>query len=228
MHISKTTMGILKNFASINTNLLIDPGNRLATFAQSKNILAEAYIEEVFPCEFTIYDLYEFLGAFNLFDDPELTFNEKVVMIGENDKHVNYRSTERDILIREGDDILGILRKRRDIVDNVFTEINLSSELITQIKKVSAVLKAGDFCIIGDGEKTTVLITDKSNSSTNNFSAIVGDTDKTFRANFKIENLKILPDNYTLSITPKLGCFTAKNIMIKYFIAMDSDSNIPQ
>ncbi len=224
MNISKETMAILKNFASININLLIDPGNRLSTYAASRNILVEAYIGEQFPCEFTIYDLYEFLGAFNLFDNPDLEFTEREVKIGENNKYIQYRSTERDILIREGDDILNILRKRRDTIENVFTEISLSSELIAQLKKVSTVLKACDFCIIGDGNKIEVLITDKSNTSSNNFSAIVGETDKIFKANFKIENLKIIPDDYTLYLTQKLGCFTAKNIPIKYFIALENDS----
>ena len=40
-----------------------------------KNILAQADIKEKFESEFAIYDLPEFLRAYDLFDKSELKFN---------------------------------------------------------------------------------------------------------------------------------------------------------
>lgn len=228
MQLSKTTIKILNNFSTINKNLMVDPGNRLATVANSHNILAEAYIEENFPSEFTIYDLFEFLGAYNLFKEPNLTFHDTYVTISENGNFVNYRYTDRDILVRENSNILTALRKRRDTVEDVFIQLDLSSELIVHLKKASTVLQADDFCVIGDGSQILIRITDKKNVNANQYSSIVGTTDKTFNANFKIDNLRLLLDSYTLMITPRFGCFEAKNMMIKYFITMENDSNIPK
>jgi hypothetical protein len=53
--LSKPTLQILKNFSTINSNLLIRPGNKLATMSSYKNIVAEATVEETFDQEFGIY-----------------------------------------------------------------------------------------------------------------------------------------------------------------------------
>ena len=56
MKLSKTTLELLKNFATINTNLLVKSGSSLSTVSASKSILAKGTIEESFPQEFAIYD----------------------------------------------------------------------------------------------------------------------------------------------------------------------------
>ena len=55
MKLSKTTLELLKNFATINTNLLVKSGSSLSTVSASKSILAKGTIEESFPQEFAIY-----------------------------------------------------------------------------------------------------------------------------------------------------------------------------
>ena len=40
MNISNDTIAILKNFASINQNILVKPGEKLNTISTMKNILA--------------------------------------------------------------------------------------------------------------------------------------------------------------------------------------------
>ena len=54
MQISSETLAILKNFASINSNILINSGNTLKTISPVKNVLAEAVVEENFPTSFGI------------------------------------------------------------------------------------------------------------------------------------------------------------------------------
>ncbi len=72
--ISKATLGILKNFSSINSNLLVRPGNKISTITPGKNMMAEATVEETFDVEFGIWDLNKFLGVLSLFSDPVLEF----------------------------------------------------------------------------------------------------------------------------------------------------------
>ena len=51
MELSENTIGILKNFASINSNIVIKPGNNISTISEAKNILASVDLPEEFPQE---------------------------------------------------------------------------------------------------------------------------------------------------------------------------------
>ena len=77
MKLSNDTLNVLKNFASINPNLVFKPGQKLKTISEAKTILASADIVEDFPVEFGVYDLNEFLSVYNLIEDPELEFEDK-------------------------------------------------------------------------------------------------------------------------------------------------------
>ena len=48
MKLSNETREVLKNFASINSNLLVKAGNKIATMSAMRNIVALATIEETF------------------------------------------------------------------------------------------------------------------------------------------------------------------------------------
>ena len=63
MKLSTNTVQVLKNFASINQNLVIKEGNEIKTMSAMKNIVAKATVEETFPKQVAIYDLNEFLGC---------------------------------------------------------------------------------------------------------------------------------------------------------------------
>ena len=76
MQLSSDTLNVLKNFATINPNVVIKPGQQLKTISEAKTILANAQIVEDFPVEFGIYDLNEFLSVYNLIDDPTLVFED--------------------------------------------------------------------------------------------------------------------------------------------------------
>ena len=86
MKLSSNTTSVLKNFATINQNLVIKEGNTIATMSAMKNIVAKAEVEESFPQEVAIYDLNEFLGALSLFSSPLLDFNDSYVMLSEETK----------------------------------------------------------------------------------------------------------------------------------------------
>ena len=54
MKLSTNTIQVLKNFASINQNLVIKEGNTISTMSAMKNIVAKAEVEETFPQEIAI------------------------------------------------------------------------------------------------------------------------------------------------------------------------------
>ena len=74
MEISASTVKILQNFASINSNVVIQPGNKIMTIAEAKNVLSEATVTEQFDKQVGIYDLQNFLSVLDLVDNPSVQF----------------------------------------------------------------------------------------------------------------------------------------------------------
>ena len=81
MKLSDATLDVLKNFSTVNQNILVKEGSKLRTMSTMKNILGEANIGEEFPKEFGIYDLNEFLGVFSLAKDAELVFENDSFLV---------------------------------------------------------------------------------------------------------------------------------------------------
>ena len=68
--LSRTTLDVLKNYATINSSIVFRKGNRLRTISNAENILSQFTSEEIFPTDFAIYDLSQFLnGIGNLYHD---------------------------------------------------------------------------------------------------------------------------------------------------------------
>ena len=101
MKLSEQTVSILKNFSTINQNLVIKQGSEISTMSAMKNIVSKAKVEETFPVEFAIYDLNEFLSAMSLFTNPDLDFDENFVMIteaGSSSKSLKYWFSEPSVV----------------------------------------------------------------------------------------------------------------------------------
>ena len=84
MKLSEHTVEVLKNFATINQNLVIKEGSTLTTMSAMKNIVAKADVEESFDKEVAIYDLNEFLASISLFTNPILEFEDGFVTLPQN------------------------------------------------------------------------------------------------------------------------------------------------
>ena len=72
--LSKKTLDVLKNFSTINSSIVFRQGSTVRTISNAENILAKFTGEEVFPSDFAIYDLSQFLSGISLFNDPQLEF----------------------------------------------------------------------------------------------------------------------------------------------------------
>ena len=70
-----------------------------------------------------------------------------------------------------------------------------------------------------------LVVRDKRNDTSNEYAVVVGETNKDFVFNFKVENIKILPGNYDVVVSQKLlSRFTSKNQDLTYYIALEPDS----
>ena len=215
MKLSKETVSLIKNFAGINSNLLLKSGNKLATISSQKNVMADATVTETFP-DFGIYDLNEFLGAMSLFDDPELDFQEKYVSISQGSMKIKFFAADASVLVAP-----------QKAITFPEAEINftMTAAMLNMINKTASVLRASDVSIVGDGTTITAVVGDKKNVTGNSFSEPVGATDKTFKVNLKVENLKMLPGDYEVSISSKkISRFKSPSSDLVYYVAVEADS----
>jgi len=215
MKLSKETTALIKNFASINSNLLLKSGNKLATISAQKNVMADATVSETFP-DFGIYDLNEFLGAMSLFEDPELDFSEKYVTIKQGNMSIKYFAADASVLTAPQKSIT---------FPEAEIQFSMTAAMLNMIHRTASVLRAADVSIVGDGSTITAVVGDKKNATGNSFSEPVGTTDKTFKVNLKVENLKMIPGDYAVSISSKKISRFKGNGDLVYYVAVEADSS---
>ena len=85
MKFSENTLAVLKNFASINSGVVLKAGQVQKTISPEKSILVEATLEDNLGSDFGIYDLNQFLGNVTTLKNPELTFTKDNVTLDDGD-----------------------------------------------------------------------------------------------------------------------------------------------
>ena len=218
MNLSDKTLTILKNFAGINNSILVKQGNSLRTISVAKNILAEASIDEEFPKDFAIYDLNQFLNGLGLHQDPELDFKENSYLtIREGKRRVKYFFADPAVIISPPE--------KEITLPSEDVHFQLDSTSLEKLLKAAAVYQLPDFSVIGEAGVVKLVVRDKKNDTSNEFAVVVGETDKEFIFNFKVENIKIIPGAYDVIVSSKLlSKFTNTNFDLKYYIALEPDS----
>ena len=218
MKLSESTLSLLKNFSTINQSILFKQGNKLRTVSVMKNILAEATIAEEFPKDFGIYDLNQYLNGLSLHNDPELNFEaDNYVVIKEGRSRSKYFFADPNCIVTPPED--SITLPTEDV------SFQLSTEQLDKLLKAAAIYQLPDLSVEGGDGVVKVLVRDKKNDTSNDYSVIVGETDSTFSFNFKVENIKILPGTYDVVCCQKnISRFTSKNYDLTYFIALEPDS----
>lgn len=217
MKLSENTVNILKNFATINPSLLINPGNTITTMAISKSIYSKANVEESFPTRFAIYELSKFLGIVSLFKDPELEFGDKQVRIVSGRQSVNYTYADPSMIVAPD--------PNKDInFPSADIEFSISQEELQKVVRATGVLQLPEIAVIGNGQTITVTATNSKNPTTDVFSIEVGNTEKTFNMVFKVESIiKLISGNYDVMISSRgLSKWSTANCI--YFVATEASS----
>ena len=219
MKLSDKTINILKNFSGINQSILFKKGNKLRTISVMKNILAECTIQEEIPKDFGIYDLNQFLNGLSLYQNPELDFsNDGYLTMKEGKMRSKYFFADPNIII--------VPPEKEIVVPSEEVTFDLDTQQLNNLLKAATIYQLPDFCVVGEAGVVKLVVTDKKNDTSNDVSVIVAETDNTFSFNFKVENIKIIPGTYEVSISKKLlSKFSSKNYDLNYYIALEPDSN---
>ena len=218
MQLSDKTLNLLKNFAGINQSILFKQGKTIRTISVMKNILAEVNVDEEFERDFGIYNLNEFLNAMSLYQDPQLDFkNESYVSIREGKTRSKYFFADPAVIVTPPDK--SITLPSEDV------SFELNTQQLDKLLKAAAVYGVPDLSVIGENGVVKIVVRDKKNDTSNDYAVVVGETTASFCLNFKVENIKILPGSYNVTISSKLlSRFVSEDKNLVYYIALEPDS----
>ena len=225
MNLSENTVSVLKNYSTINQNLLIKPGKVLTTMSAMKNIVSRADVEEDFPREMAIYDLNEFLSCLSLFANPKLNFKENFVIMtetGSKGKSLKYWFSDPSVVTTPSKEVT---------MPSSELTFTLSNHILSNVTKAAAVIGAPDMVLTnGYPDGADLKVTDKKNDTANDYSVGVNidssDEDAKYKFWFKVENLKLLPGSYKVEVSSKkISYFKNTSVDIEYFIALEPESS---
>jgi hypothetical protein len=216
MKLSNETVSVLKNFSTINQNLVIKSGSTITTMSAMKNIVAKADVKEDFPQDFAIYDLNEFLSVITFFENPELQFEDSFVVVTEEGSRTRAKYFFSDPSV--------VTTPTKPItMPECEVKLNLSSDILDRITRGASVIGAPDLAL----ESGTLKATDKKNDTANDFQMdIEVESDSNdYKFWFKVENLKLIPDSYDVQISSKsISHFKNSKGDVEYFIALEPES----
>lgn len=227
MILSSKTMQVLKNFASINPNLVVEKGNEIKTISEQRSIVASVTVAEKFEVPFGIYDLPEFLRVMELADDPDLTFGTNSVMISGNGGlvKINYHFADRSVLTTISKNIA---------MPETQVSFDLDTNTLNNIRRAASALGHTMLKVSpGSSDKQVELsVTDPENPTSNSYTiSVAANVDKLtdFSLFINIANLKLIPATYHVAISDKLISqfnTTDGDIKITYWIALEKNSKV--
>ena len=214
MRLSKETYNILKNFAAINSNILIQPGNLLKTVSAGKNIYVEAKVTEDFDVDVPIWDLNKFLGILSMFNNPDLEFHDTHVVITNGRSSVTYYYSEPTLLT---------VPTREIKMPAVVTQFDLDEKDLNEILKASSVLQVSDLRMVGADGKFMISVDDSGQSTSNSFEIVIDENyeGKDFEGTINVSEMKFIPGSYSVELTDTIiSKFTHKSLDLSYYIAI--------
>jgi hypothetical protein len=217
--LSRKTLDVLKNFSTINSSIVFRKGSTVRTISNAENILAKFTGEEVFPVDFAIYDLSQFLSGISLFSDPQLEFdNENFVSIRGGRQSARYFFSDPEITLKSAPE-------KNVKFPGADLQFNLTGEDLIALQKASAVYSLPDltFQSIEGHEEIKLILRDKENDTSNTYDiTVAGCATGTYTLDLKIENIRLLPGDYTVKVSQHLiSEWTNVNTDLTYYIALE-------
>jgi hypothetical protein len=221
MKFSNETLGLLKNFASINTNIVFKQGDAVSTISNAKNVFAKATIKETIPNEFAIYDLNSMLAMLTLVDGQEIEFGDKCLTVTSPAGKFEYYYSNPEI-------VTGAPAGEIEHVD--VYKFKMTSEDIQMIMKAAAITGAPTISITNKNQAVTLSVSDRKNDTASNFKKALGTSFDNFDVFIAVENLKVIPDAYEVSVAKtangkaKFLHFKHESRQLQYWIACEPGS----
>lgn len=221
MQLSNRTVEILRNFASINPNIVIHPGNVIKTLSAAKNLVSVAEIEETFPQTFGIYDLSEFLSVLGLVDNTQITFSDShcVVSDGSGLSSVKYFYSDPEMLSTPKKDI---------VMPECEVKFLLSNDTLAKVKRAASALGHEEISITPSNGSIEISVVNGADKTSNSYAITVdGDYPEGQEFNFilNVNNLKLIGESYEVSVSSRtISNFKSIDSKLEYFVALEKTS----
>ena len=217
--LSKKTLDVLKNFSTINSSIVFRKGSTVRTISNAENILAKFTGEEVFPNDFAIYDLSQFLSGISLFSDPQLEFdNESFVNIRGGRQSARYYFSDPEITLKSAPE-------KNVKFPGADLQFNLTGEDLIALQKASAVYSLPDLTFQSEegSNEIKLILRDKESDTSNTYDlTVAGCATGTYSLDVKIENIRLLPGDYNVKVSKHLiSEWTNQNVDLTYYIALE-------
>lgn len=216
MKLTKSTIEVLANFASINPSVMMKPGKFINTKSINNVIYAEAHLEDEIDVTAGIYSLSEFLGIYNIVGaDGEVT---------EDGEYITVASAGRSQAKLKMAVPSTIVHPKKSInfpVADVVFEFGLSE--FKQVYDAASGMGLTHLSFYNKDGKIRAGLS--SETSENSYWVEVADYDGTANFEFIVSfaNMKMIKGTYTVMIA-KDGAVMFKGDRISYVIALDSKS----
>lgn len=217
MKLSEHTLSILKNFSGINSGLVLEKGNRQRTISPDKAILVEAELEEKIPLKFGIYDLNQFLGNITTLSSPELSFKDKSVFMEDGVLSLTYYACSPELIISPLDKEL--------VLNKPEVKFDLPNASLAKVLKLAVMNSLSNLSVVGKNGEIMLQAHERNNDTSNSVVSKVADYDgKDFIATFKVDNLKLIPEDYSVEVKLDMFAkFTSKSKKLVYFVALETN-----
>ena len=220
MELTEKTMQVLKNYATINPNIVITEGNVIKTVSEAKNVLSSVELDVTFPQTFGIYELSEFLSVLSLVDSPRLKFEDTYVLVTDNAgrSRIKYFYSDIDMLTTPSKDI---------IMPETEVKFTLDSATLSSIKRAASVLGHTEMSVTASDGVVSLSLIDNNDRTSNVYSIDVDGVfaEEKFNFIFNISNLKMVDGDYEVGISKKLiSHFVNKENGIEYWCALEKSS----
>ena len=215
--LSSKTLNVLKNFSTINSSIVFRKGSTVRTISNAENILAKFTGEEIFPVDFAIYDLSQFLSGITLFDNPQLDFtsDDYVRIVGAR-RSVKYYFSDPEITLKSAPE-KNVKFPGADI------QFNLTAEDLIALQKASAVYSLPDMSFQSKDGKVRLVLSDKENDTSNTYKQdISGECTGDYSVDVKMENIRLLPGDYNVKVSKSLiSEWNNTTLDLTYYIALE-------
>jgi hypothetical protein len=220
MQLTESTLAVLKNFATIQPNVILNEGNTVKTIAEAKNVMSVAVLDQSFDKTVGIYNLDEFLNVLSLVDSPELTFHNEFVTVSDATGRSKIKYFYSDI---------GILTSPAKDIPMPEAEVKFTLDEVTlgRIRRAASALGHEKMTITSDGVGIKICVVDHTDSTSNAFEITVPGTCDSNKFTFvmNISNLKLIAGDYDVEVSSRLiSKFTNKGSDVSYFIALEKSS----
>ena len=217
--LSKKTLDVLKNFSTINSSIVFRKGSTVRTISNAENILAKFTGEEVFPSDFAIYDLSQFLSGISLFNDPQLEFTSSdFVSIRGGRQSAKYYFSDPEITLKSAPE-------KNVNFPGADLQLNLTGDDLIALQKASAVYGLPDLTFQSEEGLDTIkiILRDKENDTSNTYDLTVGGCSTgTYSLDVKIDNIRVLAGDYTVKVSKHLiSEWSNTSLDLTYYVALE-------